>query len=80
MLLLEARHRTHDPGGARQLARHDPHGVDRRTERATPHLRAQRDEQRVARLGHAAREHHDIGIEDVERTTGDTGGTGNAEA
>ena len=52
--MLERRDRADDAGGAGQLAGHDAARLDRRPERATPHLGAQRHEQRVARLRHAA--------------------------
>ena len=54
-------------GRARQLARDDPAGLDRRLERAPRHFPAQRHEEVVAGEGDAAADDDDFGIEDVEQ-------------
>src|SRR5207302_1156187 len=67
VLLEERRDRTHDAGGSGQNAGHDPARVDCGTERAAPHLRVQRLEQRVTGLRHAAGDDHAVRIERVEQ-------------
>src|SRR5262245_43011939 len=66
-LLQERRDRADDSGVALERARDDAAGVDCRLECATPHFGAERLEEGVARLGHAAGEHDDLGIEDVQQ-------------
>src|SRR3954454_6746853 len=67
LLLLERSDGAHDAGGEGKCAGYDPARLHGRLERAAPHLGAERLEQRVSRLGHAARQHHCIRVEDVEQ-------------
>jgi hypothetical protein len=59
--------RADNTRGAFQRPRQNATRFDRRPERATPNLRAKRLEQRLARLRDAARDHHDVRVEDVEQ-------------
>src|ERR1700737_3837424 len=66
-LHLERGDRSDDTGRKRKGTRHDPTRLHRRLEGAAFYFGAKRAEQRVARLRDAARENHDIGIEDIEQ-------------
>src|SRR5687767_6036429 len=70
-LVQEALRRPEHPGGPRQLSGHDAAHRYRGLERPPSDLAAERDEERVTRLGHSAEDDHDLRIEDVDHV-GDT--------
>src|SRR5205823_9655164 len=67
VLHLECGDGSHHAGGAGKHAGHDARGVHSRPEGASPHLGAERREERVTGRRHAAGHHHHVGVENIEK-------------
>jgi hypothetical protein len=66
-LLLESRDSADHASRSSQRSRESLACLDRGAERPATHLGAERLEEWVTRLGHAAGDHGDVGIEDVQQ-------------